>query len=81
MKDKIPLPLSYQDAKSIVLHFIKDVNSALDYGDAYVFYNSADSNSIGGRGCAIMKSNAKMIPLGEFLYMRNTKASPKQIPF
>jgi hypothetical protein len=81
MEDRIRLPLEYADAKRIILYQHKDVDMALDYGDAFIFARKQDSNSVNDYGWAIRKADAKILPMSEYLYTRNTNASPKEIPF
>jgi hypothetical protein len=81
MENKIKLPLVYEDAKRIIVYLHNDVDMALDYGDAFVFARQKDSNSMNDYGWAIMKENAKIFPMGQYLFTRNTNASPKEIPF
>jgi hypothetical protein len=81
MKGKVSLPLSYEDAKMLMLYLHNDVDMALDYGDAFLFAREKDANSISDYGWAIMKDNAKVLPMSQYLYTRNTNASPTKIPF
>ena len=81
MKGKVSLPLSYEDAKMLMLYLHNDVDMALDYGDAFLFAREKDANSTNDYGWAIMKDNAKVLSMSQYLYTRNTNASPKKIPF
>lgn len=66
--------ITYDEAKSLALKVRPESNSVLDYGDAYVFYDSkAYGTDEEDNGIAIIKATGEIKSIAEYMPMNNGK--------
>ena len=74
--------MTYEEAKAKALKLDKNIDKALEYRGAYVFYNSkltgedAEDSEI-----VILKSNGNVVNFGDYVISSHDDSSPKKLKF
>ena len=70
---------SYEQAKEKALRANKNIDTALEYEGAYVFYNSkSDEND---QEIVILKTNGNVVTMSDYLISSKDNKKPRQIKF
>ncbi|MCF0232385.1 MAG: hypothetical protein HUJ63_09030 [Enterococcus sp.] len=72
--------ITYEQAKKLALRYEKDANTALDYGNAYFFYDK-NRRTYDDPGIVVMKDNAEIMSFSEYVLTKDIHKKPVQIPF
>lgn len=74
--------MTYAEAKAKALKHKKDIDSALEYKGAYVFYNSKVTGSdTEDNDIVILKSNGNVTNLGDYVTSYHDEEKPKKLKF
>lgn len=74
--------MTYEQAKSKAVKIYPEVDSALEYKDAYIFYNSkARGNKQDDNEVVILKNGGKVISMSEYVMSTKDDTSPKRLKF
>lgn len=71
--------ITYEQAKKLALKENPKYNQVFDYGDAWAFSiknDQSDNNRL-----TVVTKKGEIMMFTEYILMRNTNASPKNIPF
>lgn len=72
--------VTYEQAKDKATSARSGLDSALEYKDAYVFYNSKASNAEDNE-VVILKRNGERVSMSEYVMMTQDDSKPKRIKF
>lgn len=74
--------MTYEQAKDKAVKIYPEVDSALEYKDAYIFYNSkARGNKQDDNEVVILKNGGKVISMSEYVMSTKDDTSPKRLKF
>ena len=74
--------ITYEQAKKTAVNEKPEVNTVLEYKDAYMFYNSkARGNNLEDNEVIVLKKNGKVINMTEYIMGTKDNTTPKRIKF
>ena len=72
--------ITYEQAKAKALKSKKDIDAALEYKGAYVFYNSKATNETDNE-VVILKKNGNAVTMSEYVIDYKDDSEPKRLKF
>ena len=74
--------IDYEQAKKKAVVHKKDLDSALEYRDAYVFYSSkARGNAAEDSEVVVLKSDGRVVTMSQYVIGTKDSSRPKHIKF
>ena len=74
--------ITYEEAKDKATSARSGLDTALEYKDAYVFYNSkARGGDREDNEVVILKKNGSRVSMSEYVMMSNDESTPKRLKF
>ena len=74
--------ITYEQAKEIATKAKSGIDTALEYKDAYVFYNSkVNKSNMDDNEVVILKSNGKRVSMTEYVVGTKDTSKPKKLKF